>query len=465
MKHSKVLFIPIETISRELDAKLTLASQLVDSDTTCFVGQHDVIDQIQNFYKNGVYLGKNVFKTHFPANMNIYNQYKKNGHSILWIHEEGGIYPGDENHWKKTLDELLDPKVLGMNDQILTWGKFQKNHYAKKITRLVTSVGSPRFNLSSDSLLRKLVQKFNRVQLRNFILINTNFSISNYISNNDLLFETLFHGHKDKYVKHDVVKLFAQETRTLAHFIEAISELAFRHPEEKFVIRPHPTEATEIYENAFSIYENVFISKEYSAVEWIDRCKVMIQNGCTTSIEAYLMGKKVLNFYPFNSEKLIQATRDVGINCTTIEDLEKGIFEVKENTNSAHNALPTLNRLLENTNQNYDESLLNRIVKKELESKESLRYSPKFSLLKIQFSLSFQKYKNFIKIIPRLLFFPKKQKDYLMAIDHYPGMNKSEIQNKITFLSNELEKNINFNFISHDLMMISCNKTLKKEND
>ena len=85
--------------------------------------------------------------------MNIYNQYKENGHSILWIHEEGGIYPGDENHWKKTLDELLDPKVLGMNDQILAWGKFQKNHYAQKPTRPFTSVLFPRFNLSSYSLL------------------------------------------------------------------------------------------------------------------------------------------------------------------------------------------------------------------------------------------------------------------------------------------------------------------------
>ena len=304
MNHSKVLFIPIETISRELDAKLILASQLVDSDTICFVGQHDVIDRISNFYKNGIYLGKNTFKTHFPAKMNIYNQYKENGHSILWLHEEGGIYPGDENDWKKTLDELLDPQVLGKSDQILTWGKFQKNHYEEKTTRTVTSVGSPRFNLFSDSLLRKLVQKFNRVVLRDFILVNTNFSISNYISNNDLLFETLFHGHVDKLIKHNVVKLFAQETRTLAHFIEAISELAMRHPKETFVIRPHPTEATEIYENAFSIYENIHISKEYSAVEWIDRCKVLIQNGCTTSIEAYLMGKKVLNFYPFDSEKL-----------------------------------------------------------------------------------------------------------------------------------------------------------------
>ena len=462
MNRSKVLFIPIETISRELDAKLILASQLVDSDIICFVGQHDVIDRINNFYKNGIYLGKNIFKTHFPANMDIYNQYKKNGHSILWLHEEGGIYPGDENDWKKTLDALLDPKVLGEGDQILTWGKFQKNHYQEKTTRSVTSVGSPRFNLSLDSLLRKLVHKFNRVKLRNFILINTNFSISNYISNDDLLFNTLFHGHEEKYMKHNVVKFFAQESRTFAHFIEAISELAFRHPEETFVIRPHPTEATETYKNAFSIYENVYISKKYSAVEWIDRCKVMIQNGCTTSIEAYLMGKKVLNFYPFDSEKLIQVTRDVGIECASVDDLEQGIFEDKKDINPSFDTLPSLNRLLENTNQNYDENLIHRIVKKELELKEIARLHPKFSLLKIKIFLFFKKYKDLIKILPRSLFFPKKQKDYMMAVDAYPGMNKLEIQNKITFLSKELEKNINLNFFSKDLILISNSQEQSK---
>ena len=41
-----IVFIPIETISRELDAKLVMANELLDKNTICFLGQHDMIDSI-----------------------------------------------------------------------------------------------------------------------------------------------------------------------------------------------------------------------------------------------------------------------------------------------------------------------------------------------------------------------------------------------------------------------------------
>ena len=78
-----IVFIPIETISRELDAKLVMANEILDKNTICFLGQHDMIDSVSRFFKNGIYVGKNIFKTYFPANMSIYKNYKNNHHSIL----------------------------------------------------------------------------------------------------------------------------------------------------------------------------------------------------------------------------------------------------------------------------------------------------------------------------------------------------------------------------------------------
>ena len=42
----KIIFLPIETETRELDAKLALASKLTDKDTTCLVGQHNVLNDL-----------------------------------------------------------------------------------------------------------------------------------------------------------------------------------------------------------------------------------------------------------------------------------------------------------------------------------------------------------------------------------------------------------------------------------
>lgn len=74
----KNLFIPIEKISIELDAKLVLANQVMDKDTICLIGQHEIIDSISQLFKNGVYVGKNIFKTFFRFDLKFYDAYKKN---------------------------------------------------------------------------------------------------------------------------------------------------------------------------------------------------------------------------------------------------------------------------------------------------------------------------------------------------------------------------------------------------
>ena len=458
MNNRKILFLPIETISRELDSKLALISELMGPDLICFLGQHDAIDRISQFYNNGVYVGKNVFKTFFPTNMKLYEAYKSNSHSILWLHEEGGIYAGIEKDWRKTLDQLLDPSILSKDDQILTWGNFQKKHYQKKGPAEVTTVGSPRFNLSKDSLLRRLVQKFNRVKLDNFILINTNFSIANYSSHLDSVLDEQYRGHDDQESQHKVIQGYAEEKRTLAHFIEVVSELALRYPKEKFVLRPHPTESSDIYKSIFSIYKNIIISKDYSAIEWIDKCKVLIQNGCTTSIEGHLMGKKVLNFYPFSPTNMVLVTQDIGINCKNIDELAHNLFGTNIDLKLAAEKRLSLNRLLDNTNSTFDASHLADVIKSTVDRKDFCQTNLSLAFIRTYLFIFKAFVINACKRIPRLLFFPKRQKDYQMFCDAFPGMNREEISQKIKFLSKDQKKDIDCLFLSKDLIMLRSGK-------
>ena len=57
----KIVFLPVETEVREIDAKLVMASKIADENTTCFLGQHNVLNQIAPLFKGGVYMGKNIF--------------------------------------------------------------------------------------------------------------------------------------------------------------------------------------------------------------------------------------------------------------------------------------------------------------------------------------------------------------------------------------------------------------------
>ena len=59
MKHSNIFF-PIETIDRELDAKLVLVSLMSKEVGYIVVAQHDLVIKLINLSMNGIYFGKNI---------------------------------------------------------------------------------------------------------------------------------------------------------------------------------------------------------------------------------------------------------------------------------------------------------------------------------------------------------------------------------------------------------------------
>ena len=59
MQHSNIFF-PIETIDRELDAKLVLVSLMSKEIGYIAVAQHDLVIKLINLSMNGIYFGKNI---------------------------------------------------------------------------------------------------------------------------------------------------------------------------------------------------------------------------------------------------------------------------------------------------------------------------------------------------------------------------------------------------------------------
>ena len=149
---ANVLF-PIETINRELDFRLFLAVKFASPSRRIFIGQHDVLDSIVPLMQGGVYLGKNAFKTLFPTDQTHYRRLKERGFSLVHLDEEGGIYSGHHENWRRVLDLRLDPTVLSGDDFLCTWGDFQRDHYVSKAPALEShtrSTGHPRFDLYKE---------------------------------------------------------------------------------------------------------------------------------------------------------------------------------------------------------------------------------------------------------------------------------------------------------------------------
>lgn len=452
----KIVFLPVETEVRELDAKLVMASKIVNERTTCFIGQHNFLNSIAPMYQGGVYMGKNIFLENMNSNNDIYDIYKKYNFSILWNHEEGAIYGGSRDQWDNELKELLHPSRLAEDDKILCWGKYQKEYYDSQNSHTPSKlVGGYRLDLGEKSDLRLLISQTNRVTDSNYILIDTNCAWGNHFIPNQEEYmrfqEKAATSGSDHLTKHNLVGLLSEDMIKVGYFCNLISYLMESNPHQKFVLRPHPTESIEFYQNVFHQFKNIKITKDYSATEWINNCSALIQSGCTTALEAYFMQKPIASFHPFESKYSVNVTSGIGHFCRTFEDVNSFIQKPYFNEEISEENLGIKDLI---GNFGSEISSIDHIVN---EISETLldKECCEVNLQKIRMLENKNQIIDLVKLIPRKLFFHTKQRAYEMAIDHFPGFKKDNIAMKVEALNGSSNKNINLDYCSKNLIVVS----------
>ena len=115
-----------------------LLACLILEKNQAIIGQHDRIEKIMLKSNNGIYIGKNIMRSIRELWVNndeysIFNRIKKNNISIVFLDEEGGVYPGDHNRIKDILDYRMDVNLLHSDDLVCAWGDFQSEHYNKRL--------------------------------------------------------------------------------------------------------------------------------------------------------------------------------------------------------------------------------------------------------------------------------------------------------------------------------------------
>ena len=122
--------------------------------------------------------------------------------------------------------------------------------------------------------------------LNSYILINTNFGckhshpLEEHFKACSLISPETKQGFIDSYQKED---------RQWPIFQEWLEDIIQHFPNEQFIIRPHPTEIKKNYEDIFSKYSNVLVSKEGNVNYVTSSAKLVLHKDCTTAMQAYLM--------------------------------------------------------------------------------------------------------------------------------------------------------------------------------
>lgn len=448
----KIVFIPVEIISRELDYKMLLAATLATPDTYCFIGQHNLLNALLKDLKGGVYFGKNIFPDRLPCNMSYYELLKEQNFSLAFFHEEGGVLGGEEQEWKIELQKQVDPKYLSNDDAILSWGQFQKEFYETLISKSepkVHNVGCPRFDLRPDDELYLLNEKVSRVKESGYILFNTNFAAPNHHVDNLAWYKFTVKDNSDIDNTLNALSIYNESMQVMGNFLSMITELLIQFPEKKFYLRPHPSESIDFYRVLFESFQNIEIVRKYTAVEWLLGCDLLIQNGCTTSVEAHFMNKKIISYYPSSNKSNVNITQGIGYRASNIDEVKEILMNL-ENKPVQNNNLEDISKLINNFVSSSSLHSIVDILNTMLNAKDAVP----INISKIKFSAYAHSIKIKIKELGRFL--SKERSNNIKYFrSNFPGFKSSIIKEKLSNIEGVVDKDLQMTFVTEELFLIT----------
>lgn len=311
MIHDKSwLYLPIEVKVRELDAKLLLAYYAVKEGYSVLLGEHKMVELATEKYPPGIFFSKGYPQSYRKR---ILSKAKRNGHTIVELDEEGLII----NNPSQYMYDRMQSDMLNLVSQEYCWGNIQKEIITGthlKLNHKCYITGNPRLDLLKPKFnsLYKDDAEHIRIEFDEFILINTRFS-----KYNSLLGKRTNDEHS-KFIQ-----------TLYDSFLKLIKALAKLFPSTNIVIRPHPGENFESYRKEFSSFDHIHVIHEGNIIKWLKAAKVVIHNGCTTSIEAFLLGVPIISYIPISSGTFdVKLPNKLGLIATNIHEMTSLLKEI-----------------------------------------------------------------------------------------------------------------------------------------
>lgn len=287
----KVVFIPIESYSREFHSRWLLALELANRGCKVLIGYQPVLNRICLRLKNGVFISKAG-----PNYGPLYKNLKEKSHKIIEFDEEGPFIHENLDHF---FSIRLKSSVFNLLDAYVPWGArdrdFLLSRFKKSDNKLLDGT-NPRVIMWKDfanNIFNRNVDLIRKEQ-GPFILVASNFGVNHHLGIDDFITLQVKNGIlNDDMIS---IKEFRAEqslnySKFLA-FVEVIRSLAAK-TDQKIIVRPHPIENQEKWKELTSDIKNIHIIKEGSVTPWILASDFVIHNECTTAFEAVLLGKHV----------------------------------------------------------------------------------------------------------------------------------------------------------------------------
>jgi surface carbohydrate biosynthesis protein len=334
----RLLLIPVENQVRELDPKLLLACIAAQRGFSSVVGSRRELEFQINSYPKSIYLSKSMTK----RSLLFFRLAKKFDHEIVTWDEEALVHLPPETYFSRR----LHPDAIRHVSHLFAWGQdnveLWQQYPQLPDTLPIHGVGNPRIDMlrpEMRSFYEDEVQSL-RDTYGDFVLINTNFNHVNAFGEDMNLFqpvkspgETAKFGRAAKGMSREYAEcLWTHKLAVFKDFQQLIPKLDQEFSGLNIVIRPHPTERHDIYQEIASRCSRVHVTNQGNVVPWILATKAVLHNGCTTGIEAFLLGVPSISYRASINETIdngfYRLPNAVSHQCFTFDHLQEVLNQV-----------------------------------------------------------------------------------------------------------------------------------------
>ena len=302
---SSTLYLPVENQVRELDGKLLLACVAAERGFPVVLGSRPYVNFAMHRLERGVFVAKSM-RTRSAL---MFGLIRDLGHAIVAWDEESLVRFKSPEYYPWRFSE----KTFAPINHLFAWGCDDAEMFSAYPGCNGTPVhvtGNPRIDLLRRELRGYFAREANLLRDRfgDFILINTNFSFVNaFVPKLNLV---LRQGDDRKAEVSRTGQgmsvpfaegLAAHQQAIFDGFRELVPKLAAWFPGRQIVLRPHPSEDHEAWRELLSGHGNVHVLHEGNVVPWLLACRVLLHNGCTTAVEAAVLGAPAITFRPVTS--------------------------------------------------------------------------------------------------------------------------------------------------------------------
>jgi surface carbohydrate biosynthesis protein len=326
-QNPRTLLLPVETVVRELDGKLLLALVARERGWTVYVGEESIFRERPTEVPPGVFLAKSARQ----GNARAFRRLSATGSAIAVLDEEALVRQTDDIYlMKHETNALRNVRLL------MTWGEETRLLWVnsgKCDPLLVRSTGNPRVDMLRPELRGYHAKEIEDIRSRfgDYVLFNSNFATVNHFIAGESRFGFASWVTAEDKARHTST-LLDHKRALFENFLAVLPRVAEAIAPATLVIRPHPSEDQLPWKRIAAGHGNAAVVLEGSVVPWLAGARALVHNGCTTAVEAAVLGTRAISYRPVKSDSFDNPLPNgLSLECDSEESLLAALRDVLSN--------------------------------------------------------------------------------------------------------------------------------------